>query len=136
MTNSNKHTETSSPHQAICYHDGECPLCQREIKLMKKVDKHSTIRWVDITKDTVALQEAGISYQQAMDRIHVIDTNQKLQTGVRGFIALWENLPYYRRIVPFARLPVVLPILEMGYRLFARYRLVITGRKNHDQHPS
>ena len=116
--------------KAVCYHDGECPLCKLEIKLMQKVDKNSAIEWIDITKDKAALAKAGITYKQAMDRIHVIDANKEMQTGVQGFIAVWKHLPYYRYLVPIVKLPFIFPIMEMGYRVFARYRLSLTGRNN------
>ncbi|MCK5811174.1 MAG: DUF393 domain-containing protein [Cocleimonas sp.] len=119
-----------SIHKVTCYHDGECPLCQFEIKQMKKVDRQTIIEWIDITKDTAALSKAGINYQQAMDRIHVIDARHTMQTGVRGFLAIWEHLPYYRRVVPFIRLPIIFPIIELSYRIFAQHRLALTGRKN------
>ena len=115
--------------QVTCFHDGECPLCELEINMMKKADKSNSIQWVDITKDKQALEDAGISYQQAMDQIHVLDDN-KMQVGVDGFISLWRTLPYYRFLVFFVRLPFIYPIAKVGYKLFARYRLVLTGRKS------
>lgn len=120
--------------QAVCYHDGECPVCQIEVKMMRKLDKENAIEWIDITKDKQALDVAGITYQQAMDRIHVLDDEKQIVKGVRGFMALWKHLPYYRRLVPvIQRVPFLLGFLEAGYSLFARYRLVLTGRTSHTE---
>lgn len=116
--------------KAVCYYDGKCPLCKIEINAMKKQDKINAIQWVDITKNQQALNDAGISYQQAMDRIHVINEQQKIVTGVRGFLAVWQHLPYYRHLVPIIRWTPILIIMEALYSLFARYRLVLTGRSN------
>ncbi|MCF6190250.1 MAG: DUF393 domain-containing protein [Cocleimonas sp.] len=119
----------SDKPKAVCFHDGECPLCNIEIKAMQKMDKNKVIHWVDISRDKQALDAAGISYQQAMDNIHVLDDEQKMITGVKGFLVLWQHLPYYRRIVPFIqKVPFLLSTMEAAYRLFARYRLKITGR--------
>ncbi len=119
----------SDKPKAICFHDGECPLCNIEIKAMQKMDKDKAIHWVDISKDKQALNAAGISYQQAMDNIHVLDDQQEMITGVKGFLVLWQHLPYYRRIVPvIQKAPFLLSIMEAFYRLFARYRLKVTGR--------
>ena len=120
---------TNNNYKAVCFHDGDCPLCKIEIKAMQKIDKSNAIHWVDITKDKQALADAGISYQDAMDRIHVIDDQNQMLTGVKGFLAVWQYLPYYRRLVPvIQKVPFLLSIMEAGYRLFARYRLVLTGR--------
>ena len=116
--------------KVTCFHDGECPLCNLEINGMKKLDKAGNIQWVDITKEPEALAAAGITYKQAMDRIHVIDAGQQMQTGVRGFIVVWKQLPYYRRIAGLLeRLPFLIAIMDAGYRVFAYYRLPLTGKK-------
>jgi len=115
--------------KAVCFYDGDCPLCKIEINAMRKVDKNNAIHWVDITKDKHALINAGITYQDAMDRIHVINDRQQMLTGVKGFLAVWQHLPYYRKLVPIVHhTPFLLPLIEAGYRLFARYRLILTGR--------
>ena len=131
----NPNTINNKP-KAICFHDGECPLCKIEIKAMQKMDKDKAIHWVDINKDKQALDDAGISYQQAMDKIHVLDDQQQMITGVKGFLVVWQHLPYYRRVVPIIqKVPFLLSIMEAAYRLFARYRLKITGKKMQGNRP-
>lgn len=116
--------------QITMFHDGECPVCSYEVKLLKKLDTTNAICWVDITTDKQALAKAGISYQQAMDFIHVQDAQQNIQTGVKGFLVVWEKLPYYRKLVPIIKhVPLLLPLLEAFYRFFAKYRLQLTGKK-------
>ncbi|MCX7102810.1 MAG: hypothetical protein NTX38_15345 [Methylobacter sp.] len=67
---------------------------------------------------------AGLTYQQAMSRMYVIDDYQQLQSGVMGFIQGWKQLPYYRRIVPLIEnVPLLLPVLEFCYSIFACYCL-------------
>jgi len=128
-------TSASKPSRSnkkvTMYHDGDCPLCNYEVNIMKKLDLANAIHWVDITKEETALKEAGISYQQAMDRIHVSDESGNIQTGVRGFLLVWKKLPYYRRVAPIIeKVPFLLPILEVFYSFFAKYRLQITGKKS------
>ena len=121
---------SKAPSQVTMYHDGDCPLCKFEVDAMQKLDIKKAIRWVDITKEKDALDEAGITYHQAMARIHVQDDKQNMLTGVRGFLAVWEHLPYYRRVVPIIRrVPLLLPLMEAVYTVFAKYRLPLTGKK-------
>ena len=127
MDNNNKTND--QPFSATVYHDGECPICNVEINQMKRLDKTKQINWVDITKDQAALDAAGLTYQQTMDRIHVQDSNQVMQTGVKGFLSVWEHLPYFRRAVPIIKhTPLLLPLMEWGYVKFAKYRLKLTGK--------
>ncbi|MEY4720220.1 MAG: hypothetical protein RL563_2838, partial [Pseudomonadota bacterium] len=121
---------TAAMPKVTCFHDGECPICNIEINAMKKLDKAGNINWVDITRDKDALAKAGLTYKQAMDRMHVIDENQQLQSGVIGFLHVWRQLPYYRCIVPIIeKAPFLLSLMEFCYRIFARYRLPLTGKK-------
>ena len=120
---------TVSTPKVTCFHDGECPICTIEINAMKKLDKAGNVKWVEITQDKAALATAGLSYQQAMKRLYVIDENQQLQSGVLGFLHLWKQLPYYRRMVPIIEnIPLLLRVMEYCYGVFARYRLPLTGK--------
>ncbi len=120
---------TVAKPKVTCFHDGECPICTIEINAMKKLDKAGNVKWVDITQDKTALATAGLTYQQAMARMYVIDEHQQLQSGVMGFLQVWKQLPYYRRIVPLIEsVPLLLPVFEFFYSIFARYRLPLTGK--------
>ncbi|MDO7598125.1 MAG: DUF393 domain-containing protein [Pseudomonadota bacterium] len=127
MTNSKRVVE----YNLSCFHDGECPICNIEIDVMKKLDKQGNINWVDISKDKAALDKAGLSYSQAMAKLYVIDEhNNIMHSGVKGFLEVWKQLPYYRRLAPIVeRVPLAIPILNFFYGIFARYRLVLTGKK-------
>lgn len=123
-------TNSKIEQKVTMFHDGDCPLCKFEVEAMQKLDVKNAIRWVDITKEQIAIDEAGITYNEAMARIHVRDENQNMLTGVRGFLVVWKNLPYYRRIVPIIQnIPLLLPIMEGVYTFFAKYRLPLTGKK-------
>jgi len=125
-----KTTNSNIEQKVTMFHDGDCPLCKFEVEAMQKLDIKNAIRWVDITKEEKALDEAGITYREAMARIHVQDENQNMLTGIRGFLIVWKKLPYYRRIVPvIEHVPLLLPIMEGVYTLFAKYRLPLTGKK-------
>jgi predicted DCC family thiol-disulfide oxidoreductase YuxK len=120
---------TISKPKVTCFHDGACPICTIEINAMKKLDKAGNVTWVDIAQDKVALAAAGLTYQQAMERMYVIDENQQLKSGVLGFLHLWKQLPYYRRMVPIIEnIPLLLRVMECCYGVFARYRLPLTGK--------
>ena len=121
---------TKAPMPKVaCFHDGECPISNIEINAMKKLDKARNFNWVDITHDKAALAKVGLTYKQAMERMYVVDENQQLQSGVLGFLYLWKQLPYYRRIAPILEnIPLLLTVMEFFYGIFARYRLQFTGR--------
>jgi predicted DCC family thiol-disulfide oxidoreductase YuxK len=116
--------------KVTCFHDGECPICNIEINAMKKLDKEGIVSWVEITKDMAAFAKAGLTYQQAMDRMYMMDENQQLQSGVLAFLHVLKQLPYYRYLASMIEnVPLLLQMMEFFYCIFARYRLSVTGKK-------
>ncbi len=113
-----------------CFHDGECPICNVEIDTMKKIDKANNVHWVDISQDKTALNEVGLTYKQAMEKMYVIDENNQIQSGIHGFLCVWKQLPYYRKLATVVEtVPFLLTILGFFYGIFAYYRLPLTGKK-------
>lgn len=62
-------------------YDGQCPLCVTEISLMKKLNKkENTVKFVDITIGEYNPDDhLGITYQQAMGKMHVIGKDKKVR---------------------------------------------------------
>jgi len=112
-----------------CFHDGDCPICRIEINAMKKLDKdQQQVEWVDISRDKDALKQSGLTYEQAMSKMYVLDEHG-FKSGVDGFLLLWSKLPYYRKLVPVINnVPLLKPVLGFFYSLFAKYRLKLTGK--------
>ncbi len=81
------------------------------------------------------LQVVLVQLAQAHEFVVAISANGTesdliLTDAVRGFLLVWKQLPYYRRIVPIVEhVPLLLPIMEAVYSLFAKYRLPLTGKK-------
>ncbi len=110
--------------------DGGCPLCKREIAYYRGLDTAHRVHWVNIDEEPGAsMLPAGVSRAQAMQRIHAIDRNGEILAGVPAFLAVWEQLPYWRRLPPLLRaVPAALPLADSAYSFFARHRMRLTGR--------
>lgn len=99
------------------WHDGNCPLCRQEIALMRRLDRHGRIAFVDATgpevcpTDRVAL----------LARFHAMEEGRML-SGAAAFAAMWRAIPVLRPIGLLARYRPVLWLLERGYRGFLRIR--------------
>jgi predicted DCC family thiol-disulfide oxidoreductase YuxK len=103
-------------------YDGACPLCSREIAWYRHQPTGEVIRWVDLTRCEEAALPRGIGREAALRRFHVVDADGRLVSGAAAFVRLWHAYPRLSRIARLARLPGVMPILELGYRIFLRLR--------------
>jgi len=75
------------------WYDGACPLCMREIALMRRLDRAGRIRFTDVA-----------------------------DAGAAAFAALWRAVPLLWPLGQAARVPLVLRALEWLYLRFLKLR--------------
>ena len=100
------------------WYDQDCPLCIREISLMRRLDRNSAIRFVAIQGG----DGCPLDRQTLMERFHAQETGGPLVSGAEAFAAMWRAIPVLRPLGLLARLPPVLWLLEQAYRGFLKIR--------------
>ncbi|EIE25433.1 putative thiol-disulfide oxidoreductase DCC, partial [Coccomyxa subellipsoidea C-169] len=110
-------------------YDGGCPLCMREVNMLKRRDEgKGKIYFVDVdAPDYRPEDNAGISYEQAMESIHGILPDQRVVTNVEVFRRLYDAVGLgwvyaITKVQPIGRMA------DWVYGIWAKYRLPITGR--------
>jgi predicted DCC family thiol-disulfide oxidoreductase YuxK len=104
--------------QVTIWFDGGCPLCVREIALMRKLDRRGAITFVD----AVNVQSVcPIDKAELLARFHAAEDG-KLLSGAAAFAAMWRAIPVLRPIGLLAKNPLVLWALEKLYLQFLRIR--------------
>ncbi|WP_377295366.1 thiol-disulfide oxidoreductase DCC family protein [Rhizobium sp. SG2393] len=100
------------------YFDGACPLCRREIALMRRLDRRGAIDFVDVSD---AATTCPIDRAALLARFHASE-NGRLFSGARAFAAMWRAIPLLRPLGILADLPWARPLFEAAYRGFLRIR--------------
>ena len=102
----------------LIWFDGACPLCRREIALMRRLDRRGAIRFVDVASEdaTCPLDRAAM-----LARFHAREDGQVL-SGAAAFAAMWRAIPLLRLLGLAARNPRILALLERLYLRFLRVR--------------
>ena len=116
-----------TPFDLEAYFDGACPLCVREVRLLRRMDRRGRVRFVDIAAPGFDAAAVGIPWESLMDRIHARLPDGQIVEGVEVFRRVYGALGW-PRAVALTRLPVLSQALDLAYRLFARNRLRLTGR--------
>ena len=101
----------------IVWHDGNCPLCRREIALMQRLDRRGAIDFVDVTQAHACPIDPAVM----LARFHASEDG-RLLSGAAAFAAMWRAIPLLRPLGLAARTPAVLAFLERLYVVFLRYR--------------
>lgn len=107
------------------YYDGSCPLCTAEIGHYAACEGASRLRFVDVS-ESGAEPGPDLTQEAAMKRFHVRLSDGRLQSGARGFAAVWGALPGWRWAARLARVPGMLPLMEGVYRVFLPIRPYIS----------
>ena len=99
--------------------DGACPLCQREISLMKRLDREGAITFVDVSEG--GDPSCPIDQRELLARFHAEEDGEVL-SGAAAFAAMWRAIPSLRPLGLIARNRIVLAALERLYVLFLKVR--------------
>jgi predicted DCC family thiol-disulfide oxidoreductase YuxK len=116
-----------SDHHIEVFYDGDCPLCLREIRMLRRLDRHRRIRAVDIAQDGFDAGALGVPRAALLARIHGRLPDGTLIEGVEVFRRLYAAVGF-GPLVSLTRLPGIAQAFDLGYDWFARNRLRLTGR--------
>ena len=122
----------SEPSLTLLY-DGACPLCLREVKFLKRRDFHGRLAFVDIDQHAYdPAQWKGISYRDAMARIHAVRSDGEILKDVAVFREAYRCVGLGWIYAP-TEWPVIGMLIDRIYRLWASQRLRMTGRASLEQ---
>jgi predicted DCC family thiol-disulfide oxidoreductase YuxK len=100
------------------WYDSECPLCIREINLMRRLDKRHVIDFVEIQTAV----GCPIDTDELMKRFHAQERGQPIVSGAAAFAAMWRAIPILKPLGLLARFKPALWVLERMYRGFLKIR--------------
>ncbi|MBB3587318.1 thiol-disulfide oxidoreductase DCC family protein [Sphingomonas sp. BK481] len=113
----------------VVWHDGDCPLCRREIALMRRLDRRGAITFVDATDPDAS---CPIDRRDLLARFHAREDGTML-SGAAAFAAMWRAIPMLRPLGLLARNGMALSLLERAYLGFLvvrpRLQAALRGRQ-------
>lgn len=118
-----------TPWKINLLYDGECPLCLREVSFLQKKDAgRGLVKFTDIADLSYdPAPNGGIDFETAMGRIHAVRADGTVVKNVAVFQEVYSALGIGWMYAP-TRWPVIGPLVNKIYDLWAEKRLVMTGR--------
>jgi predicted DCC family thiol-disulfide oxidoreductase YuxK len=112
-------TSMTREHQLVkVWFDSACPLCAREIKIMRKLDWFNEVDFVDV----LSTPDCPTQREHLLERFHAQRLGGPLLSGAAAFALLWRSLPLLRPLGEIARIPIILRALEIIYLKFLKIR--------------
>jgi len=110
--------------------DGDCPLCRREAAFLARLDgSRGRLRMIDIAAPGFDAGQYGRTHAELMGTIHGILADGTLVTGMEVFRRAYGAVsPWWAAIWAPTGWPLLRPLFDALYRVFARHRLRLTGR--------
>jgi len=100
------------------YFNESCSICRAEINHYKKINK--SIDWIDVIKNNEALKETELSSKELIRRLHIIKNN-KIYKGLDAFLIVWGEIPRYKLLAKFAKLPAIYHLGWLIYEIIALF---------------
>jgi predicted DCC family thiol-disulfide oxidoreductase YuxK len=119
-------------------YDGGCPLCLREVRFLERRDlarnaAQPQLAFVDIDAPGYSpVAWGGIDYRAAMGRIHALAHDGSVLRDVAVFRRAYALIGLGWLYAP-TRWPLLGPVADALYRLWAAVRLRFTGRPSLEQ---
>ena len=111
-------SETNRP---TMFFDSLCPVCSKEVVLLKKLDKKSKVDFIDIAGPDFEPEIYGLGMDDFIQSIRGLNHKGELIEGVEVFRVIYSELGF-GWLINWSRLPVLNSLANAGYRAFAKIR--------------
>ena len=109
------------------FYDGACPLCAREARALRRLDRRGRLKLTDLAAPGFDSDETGVPMERLLVRIHGRLPDGTIVEGVEVFRRAYAAVGF-GPLVALTRLPGLSHLLDLAYGWFARNRLRLTGR--------
>ena len=111
-------------HRLTVLYDADCPVCTRIAGRLAGLDRAGRLRFVPLQlADRDRPEVRRLAGERDLSRsLHVVEPDGRWLHGGRAVLRAFDEVPLLRALARLGRLPFVAPLVETGYRLFARHR--------------
>jgi predicted DCC family thiol-disulfide oxidoreductase YuxK len=103
------------------YFDGDCPLCAREIQLLRRRAPEDRLQLVDMSQDGFEAAALGFSHDQMQASLHARFADGRWVKGLDATLWAWRAAGLGTWAAPLTW-RATRPLLSLAYRLFCRLR--------------
>lgn len=112
--------------------DGLCPLCQRSVAILRKLDWFSLVDYVDAREHgNIPAMTPALDPERLLEEMHFVNAGRTWSVaGFKAFRAIAWRLPLLTLIAPFLYLPLIPWVGQKVYLWVARKRYQLVPCKD------
>jgi predicted DCC family thiol-disulfide oxidoreductase YuxK len=103
-------------------YDGDCPFCRRDVQWLLQQDRGGMLAAEDIVAIGFNAARYGLTQAQVMGALHAVLPDGRIVRGMEAIRQAYQTVGLGWLVAP-TRLPIVRPVADMLYRLFAANRV-------------
>jgi predicted DCC family thiol-disulfide oxidoreductase YuxK len=103
-------------------YDGECPLCVREVKWLQRWNRSGHLAFEDFSGAGFDPARYATTREELMQAMHGVFPDGRMVRAVEAFREAYSLVGLGWLLAP-TRWPVLRPIFDALYRVFARHRV-------------
>lgn len=125
-----KKMKTIQDEKFEVFFDAQCPLCKKEIDMVRRMDVNQRLILTDIAAEDFDPSSVGKSLDTLMREIHGRHADGSWVVGVEVFREIYGRVGF-EKLASISKWPIVRSLLDLGYTCFAwpRYRLALRRMK-------
>jgi predicted DCC family thiol-disulfide oxidoreductase YuxK len=108
------------------FYDGNCPLCCKEMDMLRGYDTASKLCLEDIHADDFSQRYPQIDVSKAMQILHGLNRDGQVMLGLDVTVAAWRAVGK-KRWLGVLRWPFVSWFADKAYLFFAKHRMRISA---------
>lgn len=116
----------------LMLYDGLCPICAAEVRWLKSLKRADRVRFEDIAEPGFDPASYGLTMEEVIGSIHGQDHQGRVLKGIDLFMVIYPELGI-GWLINWAKWPLLRPVAEAGYRVFARIRPKFSSLQNPSQ---
>jgi uncharacterized protein (TIGR01777 family) len=102
---------------AQIYFNGDCPVCSLEMRHYGRIcaSLDPSLSFVDSVRHGQDFVQWGLRKEHLERRLYLRDSRGRTLSGLSAMLALWSQMPAYRPLATFLRLPGIRGLAELTY---------------------
>lgn len=114
----------------VVLYDGQCNLCVNTVNVLRKLGTTANLEYIDLQQADVSAIVPNVDQSQLLAQLHVVEAEGQLFRGADAIVRIMRTIPQLRWISFIYRIPGLKPLADVLYRIIAKHRYRLFGRKD------